>query len=482
MSAQTASHESIAALRRAVALDPRGWLALGDRLLASGDAAGADAAYVEHVRHASKDPALLRAGAALAQNRIPEAEALLRAHLQRAPTDVAAIRMFAELAARLGRLEEAEHLLARALELAPSFHAARLHYALVLNRGNKPTDALAQIERLLRVDPNNPGYRNLHAVVLCRIGEYTRALEIYARLLRQYPAQTKIWMSYGHALKTEGRQDEAIAAYRRCIALDPAFGEAWWSLANLKTLRFDENDLATMRRQLENASLPVEHRFHLEFALGKALEDAGEHAESFAHYERGNRHRRETAYYNPEDNAARVRLIKRTYTREFFARTRRQRQRGERPDLHRRHAARGLDADRADPLQPLRRRRDDGAAGDHRDHARDAPFARHRAIAALPRSAGGAGSGTAARTRRGLSRTHAHPPQVRRAALHRQDAEQLRAHRPDPPGPAEREDHRRAPPSAGVLLLQLQAALRARPELQLRRSTTSAATTATTSS
>ena len=33
----------------------------------------------------------------------------------------------------------------------------------------------------------------------------------------------------------------------------------------------------------------------------------------------GNRHRRETAYYNPEDNAARVRLIKRTYTREFFA-------------------------------------------------------------------------------------------------------------------------------------------------------------------
>ncbi|MUV13628.1 tetratricopeptide repeat-containing sulfotransferase family protein [Noviluteimonas gilva] len=319
MSAQTASHESIAALRRAVALDPRGWLALGDRLYASGDAAGADAAYVEHVRHASKDPALMRAGAALAQNRIPEAETLLRAHLQRAPTDVAAIRMFAELAARVGRLEEAEHLLARALELAPSFHAARLHYALVLNRGNKPTEALAQIERLLRVDPNNPGYRNLHAVVLCRIGEYTRALDIYARLLRQYPAQTKIWMSYGHALKTEGRQDDAIAAYRRCIALDPSFGEAWWSLANLKTLRFDENDLSTMRRQLENASLPVEHRFHLEFALGKALEDAGEHAESFAHYESGNRHRRETAYYNPEDNTSRVRLIKRTYTKDFFA-------------------------------------------------------------------------------------------------------------------------------------------------------------------
>ncbi|MGO4551285.1 sulfotransferase [Lysobacter sp. 2RAF19] len=318
MSVHSASLPSIAALRRTVAQDPSGWLALGDRLFAAGDLAGADAAYVEHVRHASKDPVLLRAGAALAQNRIPDAETQLRAHLQRAPTDVAAIRMFAELAARLGRLEESEHLLARALELAPSFHAARLHYALVLNRGNKPADALVQIERLLRVDPHNPGYRNLHAVVLCRIGEYARALDIYARLLRQYPAQTKIWMSYGHALKTEGRQEEAIAAYRRCIALDPSFGEAWWSLANLKTFRFGQDDLATMRRQLENTALPAEHRFHLEFALGKALEDAGEHAESFAHYANGNRHRRETAYYSPADNTSRARLIKRTYTRAFF--------------------------------------------------------------------------------------------------------------------------------------------------------------------
>ncbi|KGQ17842.1 Sulfotransferase [Lysobacter dokdonensis DS-58] len=232
---------------------------------------------------------------------------------------MAAIRMFAELAARVGRSEEAEHLLSRALELAPSFHAARLHHALVLNRNNKPADALAQVERLLRVDPNNPAYRNLHAVVLCRIGEYARALDIYARLLRQYPAQGKIWMSYGHALKTEGRQDEAIAAYKRCIALDPSFGEAWWSLANLKTFRFDATDLATMRRQLDKDALPAEHRFHLEFALGKALEDAGEYAESFVHYDNGNRHRRETIHYTPEDNTARVRLIKRTYTKAFFA-------------------------------------------------------------------------------------------------------------------------------------------------------------------
>jgi len=314
--------EALVALKRAVALDPAqpgAWLALADHLAATGDAAGADDAYVRYVARANRDPALMQAGAALAANRLPEAESLLRARLERVPTDVAAMRMLAELAARLGRSEDAEHLLARALELAPGFHAARQHYALVLYRGNKPTEALAEVDTLLRLDPNNPGYRNLKAVVLCRIGDFAPALEIYADILRQHPGQTKIWMSYGHALKTAGRQDEAIAAYRRCIALEPSFGEAWWSLANLKTFRFEADDLALMRRQLANESLAVEHRLHLGFALGKALEDAEEYAESFAHYDKGNALRRGQLMYTPEDNTSRVRKIKRSYTREFFA-------------------------------------------------------------------------------------------------------------------------------------------------------------------
>ncbi|NUS61741.1 MAG: tetratricopeptide repeat protein [Lysobacter sp.] len=294
------------------------WLALGDRLAAAGDAAGADAAYVRHVREGKKDPALLQAAAALAANRIPEAETLLRTHLMRAPTDVAAIRMLGELAARIGRQEDAERLLARCVELAPSFHAARQHYALVLHRGNKPIEALAQIDTLLRHDPRNPNIRNLQAAVLCRIGEYGAAIEIYAQILREHPDQPKVWMNQGHALKTEGRQEESIAAYRRCIALDPSFGEAWWSLANLKTFRFSEDDIAVMQRQLENPSLAAEHRYHLDFSLGKALEDAADYARSFAHYAQGNALRRESLYYTPAENTARTKRIKRTYTRAFF--------------------------------------------------------------------------------------------------------------------------------------------------------------------
>jgi len=314
--------EAIDALRRAVALKPdlpQAWRVLGDHLMAAGEQEAADAAYASHVRHSTHDPRLLDAAIALTENRIPTAEALLREHLKQAPTDVAAIHMFAEVAARLGRNEDALNLLARCLELAPSFHAARQNYALVLHRSNQPEQALVEIERLLAAEPGHLGCRNLKAAVLCRIGEYEPAIRIYADLLEHYPRNPKVWVSYGHALKTAGHGDRAIAAYRHSLELEPSFGEVWWSLANLKTYRFGADDLAAMRRQLARTDLAEDARLHLEFAAGKALEDAGEYETSFQHYAQGNAIRHAQLHYSADDTRARVQYIRAQYTRDFFA-------------------------------------------------------------------------------------------------------------------------------------------------------------------
>ncbi|NDK39850.1 sulfotransferase family protein [Pseudoxanthomonas gei] len=313
---------ALAALRRAVALKPdlpQAWRSLGDHLMALDDPEGADAAYANHLRYSTRDPNLLAAANALHEQRIAEAEALLREHLTRAPTDVAAIRMLAEVAMRLGRNEDAENLLARSLQLAPGFHAARQNYALVLHRSNKPAEALQQIDQLLLHEADNPGYLNLKAVVLCRVGDYEPAIALYSRILQVYPQHPRIWMSYGHALKTAGHQDRAIAAYRRSLQLEPGAGEVWWSLANLKTFRFSAADLAVMQRELERPGIASENRQHLEFAIGKALEDEGRYEDSFRHYRSGNDLRRATLSYSANDTSARVARIKRSYTREFFA-------------------------------------------------------------------------------------------------------------------------------------------------------------------
>lgn len=314
--------EAVAALRRTLDLKPDfgdAWRALADHLGALGDSEGADAAYARHLKFASRDPRLLEAGAALVENRIAQAEVLLRAHLKQHPTDVAAIRMLAEVAARLGRFGDSEVLLARCLELAPSFTAARHNYATVLNRQGKGAEALAEVERVLVQEPANPNYRNLLAAILGRIGEYGRAIETYEGVLAEYPKHPSAWMSYGHALKSAGRREDSIAAYRRSIGLKPGFGESWWSLANLKTFHFEAADVAIMRAQLARTDLAPADGYHFHFALGKALEDQGSWKEAFSHYEAGNRLRRAQIQYNADENASHVLRSKALFSKAFFA-------------------------------------------------------------------------------------------------------------------------------------------------------------------
>ncbi|MGH8249671.1 MAG: tetratricopeptide repeat-containing sulfotransferase family protein [Steroidobacteraceae bacterium] len=312
---------AVAALRRAVELKPDlgdAWRALADHLTAIGDAEGADQAYARHLKFSTRDPRLLEAAVALVENRIAPAETLLRAHLKEHPTDIGAIRMLAEVAARLGRMADAENLLARCLELAPSFTAARYNYGSILLKLGKPGEALAEIERILAQEPRNPGYRHLKAAALARIGQFDESLGIYAEVLGEYAGRAKSWMSYGHALKSAGRTDASIEAYRKSIELSPALGEAWWSLANMKTFRFQEADIAALRTAADRKDLGIEDRYHFHFALGKALEDAGDWAGSFEHYREGNRIRRKVIQYDPDELANGVRQAKALFTKEFF--------------------------------------------------------------------------------------------------------------------------------------------------------------------
>jgi tetratricopeptide (TPR) repeat protein len=314
--------EAISSLRRAVQLQPASadaWRLLADYLDSAGDAAGADQARAHYIKAATKDPRLTDAAAALLDNNLPLAEARLRSHLRAYPTDVAALRMLAEVAGRLRRYADAEELLERCLDLAPSFDAARHNYAVVLNRQARPEAALTQVERLLAKEPRNPNYLNLKAAILANLGDYADSIAAYEAVLDAHPRQPKIWMSYGHALKTAARPDDSVTAYRRAIHMAPTLGEAYWSLANLKTFRFTESDVLSMRSALGRADLAREDRLHFEFSLGKALEDAGSFEESFSHYAKGNAVRRQIHSYDADENTRYVKECKRLFRGDFFA-------------------------------------------------------------------------------------------------------------------------------------------------------------------
>jgi tetratricopeptide (TPR) repeat protein len=154
--------------------------------------------------------------------------------------------------------------------------------------------------------------------VLVKIGEYQESIEIYAEVLAAHPEHSKIWLSYGHALSTAGREQDSVAAYRKSIHLAPHFGEAYWSLANLKTFRFSDEEKQAMRFQLARGDLTEEDRWHFDFAMGKALEDEGIYSDSFNHYSRGNELRRSHLDYDGDEMSGFVRKSMELFSAEFF--------------------------------------------------------------------------------------------------------------------------------------------------------------------
>ena len=268
---------------------------------------------------AARNPDLLRAGQALVENDLPVAEGLLRPYLKRRPLDVAAIRMMAELAARVGRAMDAEHLLRRALELAPGFDAARANLATLLYRQHRAPEALALLDQLASDGDLADVHQNLRAAALGRVGGYREAIAIYRDVLTRHPDQPKVWMSLAHLLKTVGDQKEAIDAYRRAIAIAPTMGEAWWSLANLKTVEFSAADLEAMEAALIEEVLGDDDKLHLHFALGKGHEDRGEDDLAWEHYVRGNVQRSAELGHDPDRVTRLVDHSITLFNKPFFA-------------------------------------------------------------------------------------------------------------------------------------------------------------------
>lgn len=309
-------------LERAVELIPEvpgAWKALGDARAANGDEEGSQEAYQNQLLRIAGHGELVEAAKLLFAGKLAKAESICREFLYRYPTNVSAIRLLADIGIKLGRLDDAEALLRRCLELAPDFHLARYNFANLLVKKTRYEQALTEIDKLIEIQADNPSHWMLKASILGRIGDHQAAIKIYQDVLSGNPVQAGGWLSLGHALKTIGEQDQAIGAYRRAIEIKPAMGEAYWSLANLKTYRFDADTLETMRREALSKGGKPDDYYHLYFSLGKALEDENRYEEAFEAYRRGNLIRRETVRWDADAHHENMRDLIEFFKPALFA-------------------------------------------------------------------------------------------------------------------------------------------------------------------
>ena len=295
--------EAIRAFVRAVQINPAlpaSWSMLEGLYRMSGQ--------VEEAAQAAKQVATLQnlpadvvtATTLFSDGDLATAEPLVRAFLLKQGHHIEAMRLLARIGIVREAFDDAQLLLEAVLDLAPDYTQARFEYAQVLNERRLYPQAQQQTERLLAVDPADRNYRTLHALSCVGLGQLERAIELYRGLLVGAAQPAEFHLSIAHSLKTLGRGEEAIAEYRAAAATRAGFGDAYWSLANLKTYRFPEEEVRAMRTAETAAGTPVIDRYHLCFALGKALEDRQQYAESFEHYAQGNALKRAESRYQPE--------------------------------------------------------------------------------------------------------------------------------------------------------------------------------------
>jgi tetratricopeptide (TPR) repeat protein len=299
---------------------PASWSALEGLYRMTGDAKNA-ATAAQHVATLKRlPPEVVLARSLFSDGELTPAENIIRAYLLRHGNEVEGMRLLAKIGIARDVLDDAELLLEAVLTLAPDYRAARHDYALVLVERHKYQQARAELARLLELEPQNREYRTLYATACVGLGEHDKAIPLYRELLADAPRAPDLHLSVAHCLKALGRSAQAIESYRAAAAARPNFGDAYWSLANLKTYRFLDEEIARMSAEERAPETPLIDRYHLCFALGKAYEDRGMYAESWHYYERGNALKRSESRYRPEIIENNTRKQIEVCTREFFAR------------------------------------------------------------------------------------------------------------------------------------------------------------------
>jgi tetratricopeptide (TPR) repeat protein len=265
-------------------------------------------------------PDVVTATALFSDGDLAEAEDLIRAFLLEHGHHIEAMRLLARIGIERDVLDDAQLLLEAVLDLEPDYHAARFDYAQVLIKRHSHQRAHEQAEKLLAADGSNRNYRTLHALTCVGLGLHERAIELYRELLTGATQPADLHLSIAHSLKTLGRREEAIAEYRAAAAARAGYGDVYWSLANLKTYWFEDSELQQMTTAESAATTTVVDRYHLCFALGKALEDREQYEKSFEYYARGNALKRAESHYRPEVLELNTRLQIEVCTPALFAR------------------------------------------------------------------------------------------------------------------------------------------------------------------
>jgi len=232
--------------------------------------------------------------------RLKLAEESYKKVLKKDKNNIDALRLLGLLAFKTKDYEVAERIFLRVLQLDPLFSLAWDNLAKLYRIQNKLLKSIPAFENLIKLDSKNFEALVSLGTVYIKLSKYHEGIKLYEESLKIKPENPRVYLSLGHALKTIGEREKSEGAYQNAIKYFPLSGEAYWSLANLKTYKFSNKEIANMELSLKKNIHPNE-LIQMHFALGKAYESNRQFDKSFKHYTEGNWQQRKQISYNAED-------------------------------------------------------------------------------------------------------------------------------------------------------------------------------------
>ncbi len=315
------TENALRAFAQACLLNPAliaSWRAQSDLLNEGGRKEEAAQASAQADRLAALPRELLSVTNFIYEGKTLKAEALCRHFLKNHPHHIEGMRLLAEIGVRFGVLDEADFLLESAIEFDPENIQLRLDYIQVLRKRQKIYESVKQARYLLDKDNKNPVFQSTFAIESLQAGDFDTALAMFDKVLEKLPNDPSTLTSRGHVLKTSGNQKEAITSYRLAYRAKPDHADAYYSLANLKTYQFNDEEVAAMRTHESQKGTLYRDRIHFCFALGKAYEDRRDYEKSFLFYENGNRLKCAQSGYTAETMGEELKAQIATCTSAFF--------------------------------------------------------------------------------------------------------------------------------------------------------------------
>ena len=244
----------------------------------------------------------------LQASRFRKAENAFKKILVEDENNIDALRFMGILAFKSGNHDIAEAMFTRALQVDPTYTLVWANLAQVFSVTGQLDKAKKSFKNILNMEPKNGLIWAEYGTVLTKLARYSDGKDAYLKALKFKPNSPRVYLSLGHVYKTMGEIDNSINSYKSTIKQNNLSGEAYWSLANLKTYSFTNDEIKNMEATLDTEISDIE-RCQMHFALGKAYEVKKDYNNSFINYSKGNRVKKRLIKYSSRETSEKTKKV-----------------------------------------------------------------------------------------------------------------------------------------------------------------------------